>query len=201
VFRRLLRRWAELHGMGDQDADDVVIAVSEAVANALQHRAPPVRVRAWADAGLARVHVHDRGRAPIPATAGYHPPNQESEADTGSGSPVNSPTSSPPVQITAGQLSPSTSPAPLTGSNIHPQHPRSPPQTATGTGGSVGGDEWAVGGEYLLDDTRGVRRGGSGVNRAPAGAAAHDPTADARTASTSPMHRPGMTRHRASGAE
>jgi anti-sigma regulatory factor (Ser/Thr protein kinase) len=83
VFRRLLRRWAELHGMGDQDAGDVVIAASEAVVNALQHGAPPVRVRAWTDGGLARVHVHDCGRAPIPATAGYERPNQDSDRGYG----------------------------------------------------------------------------------------------------------------------
>ena len=33
-----------------------------------------MRVRAWTADGLARVHVHDRGLAPIPATAGYHRP-------------------------------------------------------------------------------------------------------------------------------
>ena len=76
VVRRLLRRWADLHGMGDH-AGDVVSAVSEAVTNGLQHGTPPVRVRAWTADGLARVHVHDRGLTPIPATAGYHRPPPE----------------------------------------------------------------------------------------------------------------------------
>jgi anti-sigma regulatory factor (Ser/Thr protein kinase) len=77
LFRRLLRRWAETHGMGGDDADGVVIAVGEAVTNALEHGAPPVRVRAWTADGLARVHVHDRGLTPIPATAGYRAPSPE----------------------------------------------------------------------------------------------------------------------------
>jgi anti-sigma regulatory factor (Ser/Thr protein kinase) len=76
VVRRLLRRWADLHGMGDH-AGDVVSAVGEAVTNGLQHGTPPVRVRAWTADRLARVHVHDRGLAPIPATAGYHRPPPE----------------------------------------------------------------------------------------------------------------------------
>ena len=74
VFRRLLHRWADLHGMGGHAAGDVVVAVGEVVTNALQHGRPPVRVRAWTADGLARVHVHDYGLAPIPATAGYHRP-------------------------------------------------------------------------------------------------------------------------------
>jgi anti-sigma regulatory factor (Ser/Thr protein kinase) len=77
MFRRLLRRWADLHGMGDHHAGDVVTAVGEAVTNGLQHGTPPVRVRAWTADGLARVHVHDRGLTPIPATAGYHRPPPE----------------------------------------------------------------------------------------------------------------------------
>jgi anti-sigma regulatory factor (Ser/Thr protein kinase) len=76
LVRRLLRRWAEIHGMG-ADADGVVIAVGEAVTNALEHGSPPVRVRAWTADGLARAHVHDRGSRLIPATAGYRRPSPE----------------------------------------------------------------------------------------------------------------------------
>jgi anti-sigma regulatory factor (Ser/Thr protein kinase) len=76
MFRRLLRRWTDLHEMGDH-AWDVVSAVSEAVTNGLQHGTPPVRVRAWTADRLARVQVHDRGLTPIPATAGYHRPAPE----------------------------------------------------------------------------------------------------------------------------
>ena len=76
-FRRLLRRWAKLRMGSDRDADDVLVAVGEAVTNALQHGAPPVRVRAWTADDLARVHVHDRGSTPIRATAGYDRPPPE----------------------------------------------------------------------------------------------------------------------------
>jgi anti-sigma regulatory factor (Ser/Thr protein kinase) len=76
VVRRLLRRWADLHEMGEH-TDDVVSAVGEAVTNGLQHGTPPVRVRAWTADGLARVQVHDRGLASIPATVGYHRPPPE----------------------------------------------------------------------------------------------------------------------------
>jgi anti-sigma regulatory factor (Ser/Thr protein kinase) len=77
LFRQLLRRWAQIHGMGGDDADGVVIAVGEAVTNALKHGSPPVRVRAWTAHDFARVHVHDRGSRSIPATAGYHQPSPD----------------------------------------------------------------------------------------------------------------------------
>jgi anti-sigma regulatory factor (Ser/Thr protein kinase) len=82
VVRRLLRRWADLHEMGDH-AGDVVLAVGEAVTNALQHGTPPVRVRAWTADRLARVQVHDRGLTPIPATAGYQRPPPELDCGYG----------------------------------------------------------------------------------------------------------------------
>jgi anti-sigma regulatory factor (Ser/Thr protein kinase) len=74
-LRRLLRRWAESQRLTGEDRDAVLIAVNEAVANALEHGAPPVHVRAWTSDGLARVQVHDRGARPIPPTAGYHRPS------------------------------------------------------------------------------------------------------------------------------
>ena len=69
--------------MGRRDADDVVSAVGEAVTNGLQHGTPPVRVRAWTADRLARVQVHDRGLASIPATAGYHRPSHEANRGYG----------------------------------------------------------------------------------------------------------------------
>jgi anti-sigma regulatory factor (Ser/Thr protein kinase) len=76
-FRRRLRQWASRHTRGDRDADDVLVAVGEAVTNALQHGLPPVHVRAWTASDLARVQVHDRGVSPFPAATGYHRPNLE----------------------------------------------------------------------------------------------------------------------------
>jgi anti-sigma regulatory factor (Ser/Thr protein kinase) len=76
VFRRQLRRWAEMLA-GSDDAQAILIAVGEAVTNALEHGVPPVRVRAWTADGLVRVHVHDRGSRTIPATAGYQRPSPQ----------------------------------------------------------------------------------------------------------------------------
>ena len=75
TLRRLLARWVGGHGVKADDADDVLIAVSEAVTNALQHGAPPVRVQAFTLGGAARVRVHDPGSAAVFATAGYHRPD------------------------------------------------------------------------------------------------------------------------------
>jgi len=74
VFRRRLRRWTEMHRIGGNDAQAILIAVGEAVTDALKHGAPPVRVLGWTSGGLARAQVHDRGSRPIPATAGYRRP-------------------------------------------------------------------------------------------------------------------------------
>ena len=75
TLRRLLARWVGGHGAEADDADDVLIAVSEAVTNALQHGAPPVRVQAFTLGGAARVRVQDPGSAAVFATAGYHRPD------------------------------------------------------------------------------------------------------------------------------
>jgi anti-sigma regulatory factor (Ser/Thr protein kinase) len=74
AFRHLLRAWAPRHIGRGPEVDGVVIAVGEAVTNALQHGIPPVRVRAWTADRAVRVHVHDRGTAAIPLGAGYHRP-------------------------------------------------------------------------------------------------------------------------------
>jgi anti-sigma regulatory factor (Ser/Thr protein kinase) len=68
VFRRRLRRWTEMHRIGGNDAQAILIAVGEAVTDALKHGAPPVRVLGWTSGGLARAQVHDRG---LPANPGH----------------------------------------------------------------------------------------------------------------------------------
>jgi anti-sigma regulatory factor (Ser/Thr protein kinase) len=69
--------------MDRDDTDSVMIAVGEVVTNALQHGVPPVRLRAWTTEHAARVNVCDRGRGPIPDTAGYRPPGPGSERGVG----------------------------------------------------------------------------------------------------------------------
>ncbi|GHG12437.1 MULTISPECIES: MEDS domain-containing protein [Amycolatopsis] len=55
------------------EVDDLVLAVSEIVDNALRHGRPPVRVRIWAGAGQMVVSVHDAGAGPADPFAGLLP--------------------------------------------------------------------------------------------------------------------------------
>jgi anti-sigma regulatory factor (Ser/Thr protein kinase) len=55
------------------EVDDLVLAVSEIVDNALRHGRPPVRVRIWAGAGQMVVSVHDTGEGPADPFAGLLP--------------------------------------------------------------------------------------------------------------------------------
>ena len=82
VVRTRLRAWLEGWGWRDDDLDDVVLAVDEAVANVVDHayRGQPavgkVHVYAWIvggpDGRRAAVSVTDQGRwRPVPADPGY----------------------------------------------------------------------------------------------------------------------------------
>jgi anti-sigma regulatory factor (Ser/Thr protein kinase) len=82
-LRRLLGRWAAGRGLDGDDAQDVLIAVGEAVTNALQHGGPPVGVQAFTDGGAARVRVHNPGSAATFANAGYHRPSTAGEGGIG----------------------------------------------------------------------------------------------------------------------
>lgn len=53
--------------------DDVVISVSEVVANAHRHGAPPIRLEAWAAPGVVIVTVRDHGDGPAGALVGLVP--------------------------------------------------------------------------------------------------------------------------------
>jgi anti-sigma regulatory factor (Ser/Thr protein kinase) len=55
------------------DVDDLLIAVSEAVANAHRHGVPPVRLRLWAGRERLVVTVTDQGRGPADPFAGLVP--------------------------------------------------------------------------------------------------------------------------------
>jgi anti-sigma regulatory factor (Ser/Thr protein kinase) len=52
---------------------DLLIGVTEAVANACRHGRPPVTVRIWAAGGRVVVTVHDTGRGPADRLAGLVP--------------------------------------------------------------------------------------------------------------------------------
>ncbi len=74
-LRAALRGWAAAHGFDASACGDVEIAVTELATNGLVHGAPPVRVRAWRQAGTLLVQVDDAGGHPISVNAGYRPPD------------------------------------------------------------------------------------------------------------------------------
>ena len=55
------------------EIDDLVLAVSELVDNALRHGRPPVELKVWADADHVVVTVHDTGEGPGDPYAGLLP--------------------------------------------------------------------------------------------------------------------------------
>jgi anti-sigma regulatory factor (Ser/Thr protein kinase)/putative methionine-R-sulfoxide reductase with GAF domain len=64
--RRVLRRWLRGRGAGDQDTNEITLAVSEACANAIEHAYSPTsarfNLRAFARGGEVTVIVSDTGR-------------------------------------------------------------------------------------------------------------------------------------------
>ena len=77
--RRRLRRWLDVLGWPEAEADDIVLAVNEAVANVVDHAYPPdqpgsASMHAWLSTATSTarrrvvVTVTDRGR-----WAAYHP--------------------------------------------------------------------------------------------------------------------------------
>ncbi|GHF60803.1 hypothetical protein GCM10017566_37690 [Amycolatopsis bartoniae] len=60
-------------GVGQDDFEDFLVAVSEVVTNAIEHGAPPVRMRCWATDGRLVVTVTDRGPGPADPFAGLLP--------------------------------------------------------------------------------------------------------------------------------
>ena len=72
--RRFVRENASRVGLGEDATDDLVLAVTEVLTNALTHGQPPRRLHLY-DAGPTWVcHVHDSGAGPGDPFAGYAPP-------------------------------------------------------------------------------------------------------------------------------
>jgi anti-sigma regulatory factor (Ser/Thr protein kinase) len=79
--RQFTREEVSRAGLPEHVVDDVVIAVSELVANALTHGRPPARLSVYTEhpPGQAPVlvcHVRDGGGIPVDALAGYAPPRE-----------------------------------------------------------------------------------------------------------------------------
>ncbi|GGQ74257.1 sensor histidine kinase [Couchioplanes azureus] len=64
---------ADRGGVPAEDVDDLVVAVSETVTNALRYGRPPVRVRVWGGADRIVVTVTDAGSGPDDPFAGLLP--------------------------------------------------------------------------------------------------------------------------------
>jgi anti-sigma regulatory factor (Ser/Thr protein kinase) len=65
-IRRVIRRWLRRRGAGDDDTDEITLAVNEACANAIEHAYAPTparfNLRASAQDGEIRISVTDTGR-------------------------------------------------------------------------------------------------------------------------------------------
>jgi anti-sigma regulatory factor (Ser/Thr protein kinase)/anti-anti-sigma regulatory factor len=78
LLRRALTEWADAAGLGEEALDDLLLAVGEAVANAVEHAYPGgdgsdlVRLTVERDGDVLRVEVADAGTwRPPPADAGF----------------------------------------------------------------------------------------------------------------------------------
>jgi anti-sigma regulatory factor (Ser/Thr protein kinase) len=78
--RAAVARWAEQHHFLPVAGTQIVAATSEVLTNGLRHGRPPVRLRAWSQAATLIAQVDDAGGRPIPADAGYRPPNSPADA-------------------------------------------------------------------------------------------------------------------------
>ncbi|MDF2092181.1 sensor histidine kinase [Knoellia sp. 3-2P3] len=77
--RHFAREEMRRAGLPDDVVDDVVLAVSELVSNALTHGRPPARLAVYTEHAPGQVpvlvcHVRDDGGGPVDALAGYAPP-------------------------------------------------------------------------------------------------------------------------------
>jgi anti-sigma regulatory factor (Ser/Thr protein kinase) len=74
ALRHRLRMHNKGIGMGRDEVDLLLIAVSEVATNALQHGRAPCRIRAWNGDRVLHVRVDDHGHSPGLAAAGYWRP-------------------------------------------------------------------------------------------------------------------------------
>lgn len=80
--RRVVREAAAGAGLLRAQVDELIIAVSEVVTNAMLHGLPPVTMKVWSSSDRVVLTVHDHGRGPSDPYVGLVPP---SRAGTGQG--------------------------------------------------------------------------------------------------------------------
>lgn len=77
--RRLVHALGDEAGLDPAVVDDVALAVTEVLANALLHGEPPVLLHVYDEADTWVCHVQDSGRAPIAPLIGLLPPDEPSD--------------------------------------------------------------------------------------------------------------------------
>jgi anti-sigma regulatory factor (Ser/Thr protein kinase) len=70
-------------GLTPDEQDDLLVAVSEAVTNALRHGRPPVQMRAWSSETRVVITVTDKGDGPTDPFAGLLPTQEDATGGRG----------------------------------------------------------------------------------------------------------------------
>jgi anti-sigma regulatory factor (Ser/Thr protein kinase) len=81
--RRLVGAEAALAGIDPDVVDDVTLAVTEVLTNALLHGEPPAELYVYREAETWVCHVRDAGRMPVGPLVGLVPPSEPSEQGYG----------------------------------------------------------------------------------------------------------------------
>ncbi len=83
VARRLVRAEGARAGVDGDVVDDVALAVTEVLTNALRHGEPPALLHVYSDEETWVCHVQDAGRRPVGPLVGIVPPVEPSEQGYG----------------------------------------------------------------------------------------------------------------------
>lgn len=81
--RRAVREASRASRVSDAEVEDFIIAVSEAVTNAIRHGRPPIRLRLWSDPDRIVATVTDQGPGPSQPFAGFLPTTSTSSVGLG----------------------------------------------------------------------------------------------------------------------
>jgi len=79
LVRRTVRVKGARDGLDSEVVDDLELAVSEVLTNALLHGSPPALVHLYEEAGMWVCHVQDGGGLPVDPLAGVVPPDDPSD--------------------------------------------------------------------------------------------------------------------------
>lgn len=83
TVRRFVRERATATGVPPTRVDDLVVATTEVLANAIVHGGGDIVIRVWEETGSFICQVEDEGPGVTDALAGYHPPGEAAEDGRG----------------------------------------------------------------------------------------------------------------------